>query len=294
MNIKGCIILIIFVLCQTALIAQSEAIYKTSHRKTEKVKKYISEGEIDEAINLSEKLLIKDSLNPILYLLKGIALEESGDISTAQKQYEKAIDIEPNYNDALFNLGAVHFNRSVEFIQEKKSQKDIVHELQLSQVYLEKILEKEKDKVAMQYLVKIYKMTNQPVQNIDSIANHYDALRHKQKDNEKTFDPKNISIGTETMPSFPGGEAKMYQFIGKNINYPESSRQLNHKGRVFVTFVVEKDGSISDVQILKGIDPDINAETKRVIRSMPKWNPGLDSDGKPVRVQYRMPIKFSL
>jgi protein TonB len=102
-----------------------------------------------------------------------------------------------------------------------------------------------------------------------------------------------IFLVVENMPEFPGGEAAMYKFIGKNIEYPRMAKESGISGRVYVTFVVEKDGSVTDVKILRGIGGGCDEEAVRVIKAMPRWNPGKQR-GKPVRVQYRMPIKFTL
>ena len=104
---------------------------------------------------------------------------------------------------------------------------------------------------------------------------------------------EDIFLVVETMPKFPGGEKAMYTYIAKNVKYPAKAKQEGTQGRVFVTFVVEKDGSISEVALLRGVSEELDQEALRVIKSMPKWTPG-EQSGKPVRVQYRMPIKFAL
>lgn len=110
---------------------------------------------------------------------------------------------------------------------------------------------------------------------------------------EEEFVEEQIFLVVEEMPSFPGGEGEMYKYIGKNIEYPRMAKESGISGRVFVTFVVEKDGSVTDVQVLRGIGGGCDEEAIRVIKSMPSWKPGKQR-GKPVRVQYRMPIKFTL
>ncbi len=94
-------------------------------------------------------------------------------------------------------------------------------------------------------------------------------------------------------PKYKGGEKKMYKFIGKNIEYPKQARKKGVSGRVFMSFVIEVDGSISNVKIVHGIEQSCDNEAKRVIESFPKWKPA-KIDGIPVRVQYNLPIKFSL
>jgi protein TonB len=110
---------------------------------------------------------------------------------------------------------------------------------------------------------------------------------------DEEIEEEQIFLVVENMPEFPGGEASMYKFIGKNIEYPRMAKESGISGRVFVTFVVERDGSVTDVQILRGIGGGCDEEAVRVIKKMPKWSAGKQR-GKPVRVQYRMPIKFTL
>ena len=97
----------------------------------------------------------------------------------------------------------------------------------------------------------------------------------------------------EEMPSFPGGEQKLMEFVGKNIKYPQIARETGIQGRVFVNFVVEPDGSVSNVSVLRGIGGGCDEEAMRVVKNMPKWKPGKQR-GKPVRVQYMLPVNFKL
>jgi protein TonB len=97
----------------------------------------------------------------------------------------------------------------------------------------------------------------------------------------------------EEMPLFPGGEQKMSEFITSNINYPEAAREAGVQGRVYIRFVVEQDGSISNVKVMRGIGSGCDEEAMRVIKSMPKWKPG-KQHGKTVRVSYQIPVNFSL
>lgn len=97
----------------------------------------------------------------------------------------------------------------------------------------------------------------------------------------------------ESMPEFPGGEASRMQYLADNIKYPQMARESGIQGRVFVTFVVERDGHVTDVKVLRGIGGGCDEEAIRVIQNMPKWTPGKQR-GKPVRVQFNMPILFKL
>jgi protein TonB len=97
----------------------------------------------------------------------------------------------------------------------------------------------------------------------------------------------------EEQPSYPGGEEGRIKFLQDNIKYPEEAKELGIQGKVFVTFVVEIDGSITDVRVLRGIGGGCDEEAMRVVRAMPKWVPGKQR-GVPVRVQFNLPIKFTL
>ena len=97
----------------------------------------------------------------------------------------------------------------------------------------------------------------------------------------------------EQMPQFPGGEKAMMKYVSENIKYPQEARDKDIDGRVFVSFVVEKDGSIGEVKVMRGIGGGCDEEAARVISAMPKWEPGKQK-GKPVRVSYMMPITFKL
>ena len=94
-------------------------------------------------------------------------------------------------------------------------------------------------------------------------------------------------------PEFPGGEKAMFEFLSKNIVYPEKAKEAGIQGRVFVGFVIEKDGSVSEVKIMKGVGGECDEEALRVVKSMPNWKPG-KKDGKVVRVSYTLPINFKL
>ena len=109
----------------------------------------------------------------------------------------------------------------------------------------------------------------------------------KKAANEKVLEK------AEVMPEYPGGDQAMMQFVAENVKYPQDAIDKEISGRVLVSFVVEKDGSIGDVKVVKGIGGGCDEEAVRVVNTMPKWKPGMDK-GKPVRVSYMMPITFKL
>ncbi|WP_336526233.1 energy transducer TonB, partial [Bacteroides acidifaciens] len=97
----------------------------------------------------------------------------------------------------------------------------------------------------------------------------------------------------EIMPDFPGGMAALMKYLGTNIKYPTISQEMGSAGKVIVQFVVDKDGTITNPAVVRGVDAYLDKEAIRVISSMPKWKPGVQN-GKKVRVKYTVPVVFRL
>ena len=97
----------------------------------------------------------------------------------------------------------------------------------------------------------------------------------------------------EQKATFPGGDAALYKWLSTQINYPADAAEAGITGRVIVSFVIEKDGSISNARVVRSIHPSLDAEAIRIVKTMPKWIPG-KNNGQPVRVEYIMPISFKL
>ena len=97
----------------------------------------------------------------------------------------------------------------------------------------------------------------------------------------------------EEMPSFPGGQGALMSYLASNIKYPVVAQENGVQGRVIVSFVVELDGSISDVRVARSVDPSLDREAQRVVKSMPRWKPG-KQNGSAVRVKYTVPVVFRL
>ena len=131
--------------------------------------------------------------------------------------------------------------------------------------------------------------------SVNGIAVVEDALLITAETEEYKDIPteEEIFIVVEVSPEFPGGLDSLYNFIYSNLRYPQSAMRYKLEGRVFITFVVEKDGSITNVRILRDIGGGCGQEAKRVVEMMPKWIPG-KQNGKTVRVQYNLPITFKL
>lgn len=105
--------------------------------------------------------------------------------------------------------------------------------------------------------------------------------------------PQDVFDVVEEMPQYPGGMQAMLSFLQENITYPKDAQEKKISGRVLVTFVVEKDGSISNVETVKSVFPSLDEEAVRIVKAMPNWKPG-KQNGKVVRVKYTLPISFSL
>jgi len=116
------------------------------------------------------------------------------------------------------------------------------------------------------------------------------ATAQKNINNEKITEKDTV---VEVIPEFPGGEDSLWKFISKNVVYPEEARKKNLEGKVVIKFIIETDGSISNVEVVQSVAPILDEEAVRVIKLMPKWKPGKQR-GKFVRVYFQIPIRFSL
>lgn len=114
----------------------------------------------------------------------------------------------------------------------------------------------------------------------------------QQQEEEKT-DEQQVFFIVEDMPEFPGGDLALRKYIANAIKYPVIAQENGIQGKVYVNFVVNTDGSVTDAKIARGVDPSLDKEALRVINSLPKWKPGKQR-GKPVRVSFTVPINFVL
>lgn len=121
----------------------------------------------------------------------------------------------------------------------------------------------------------------------NDIAVNTNESEEKKEVANKVFDV------VEQMPSFPGGNDALMKFLSDNVKYPVVAQENGVQGRVVVSFVVEKDGSITDVKVVRSVDPSLDKEAARVVKSMPHWIPGRQN-GAAVRVKYNVPVSFRL
>lgn len=113
------------------------------------------------------------------------------------------------------------------------------------------------------------------------------ALEEKKRGKDFVYDV------VEKMPSFPGGYQALFDYLEKNIKYPAKAVKNKIQGRVIVQFIVDEKGNLSDIKVVKSAEPSLNAEAVRVVKSMPRWNPGMQN-GKAVKVRYTLPVTFRL
>jgi len=128
----------------------------------------------------------------------------------------------------------------------------------------------------------------------DSEANQFTEVKHIEiKEEEEDDEIINFYV-IEDKPEFPGGgEGALLKWIADNTQYPAIAKDMGIQGRVFVQFIIERDGSVSNVEVIRGVDPSLDREALRVVNSMPKWKPGRQR-GKPVKVSFQIPINFRL
>ena len=135
------------------------------------------------------------------------------------------------------------------------------------------------------------RITKDMVAKGDVVKVAFEANRSEKEESEGTPDPNKAYDAVDEMPQFPGGPSALFEFLSKNIQYPKEAEDANLQGRVIVSFVVEKDGSVSNAKVVRPIDPLLDAEALRVVNSMPKWIPG-KQNGEAFRVKYTIPVTF--
>jgi TonB family protein len=132
--------------------------------------------------------------------------------------------------------------------------------------------------------------------NNESAEQKNNAVQQVEKPVNSIIDPikkDSVFVMVEYMPQFPGGEEALWKWIAESIKYPIPAAQNGIQGKVYVTFVVESDGSVSRAKVVRGVDPSLDAEALRVVNALPKWKPGYQK-GKAVPVSFTVPINFKL
>ena len=121
----------------------------------------------------------------------------------------------------------------------------------------------------------------------DTESDEDEEIEIEEEDDDEFF------MVVENMPEFPGGDLGLMKYIQKNVKYPAIAKEYNITGKVYVSFIVDKSGSVTNVKIVRGVDKNLDAEAMRVVKSLPKYKPGKQR-GKAVRVMFTIPINFTL
>jgi len=121
----------------------------------------------------------------------------------------------------------------------------------------------------------------------DTESDEDEIIEIEEEDDEEFF------MVVENMPEFPGGDLGLMKYIQKNVRYPAIAKEYNITGKVFISFIVDKKGSVTNVKVVRGVDKNLDEEAVRVVKSLPKYKPGKQR-GKPVRVMFTIPINFTL
>lgn len=154
----------------------------------------------------------------------------------------------------------------------------------------------EKDEIKLDEIEKSNKAIGAlTVEGTDEVGGEVLKIKDEiaQPEPPKAVEDNKIFEVVEQKPSFPGGDGALMSWLSQNIKYPSIAAEIGVQGRVIVQFVVEKDGSITDVKIAKSVDPSLDKEAARVIKSMPHWIAGRQN-GSPVRVRFTVPVNFKL
>lgn len=128
---------------------------------------------------------------------------------------------------------------------------------------------------------------------LPALAQHDATIDVVAPEREESYDSNEPFTMVEQMPEFPGGQNELFAYIGKELKYPKEAIEAGVEGVVYITFVVEADGTITGVKVLRGIGGGCDEEAVRVVSDMPNWTPGRQR-GKAVRVQYNLPIRYTL
>ena len=136
-------------------------------------------------------------------------------------------------------------------------------------------------------------LNNQPPNSLPPDITDIPPVDNSKSPIEQPVSPEKPWITVELMPEFPGGNDEMFKFLAQNLRYPVEAREISVSGKVYIYFVVEPDGSISSLKVMRGIGSGCDEEALRVVSLMPKWIPGKQG-GIAVRVQYILPVRFTL
>ena len=146
---------------------------------------------------------------------------------------------------------------------------------------------------AINYYKKIQKLNPKDFIAEDKLAMIEETIEDSEAISQVTKEDEVVHIRVDRMPEFPGGQAALNNYLAQNLQYPILAQENGIQGRVVCQFIVEKDGSVGDVKVIRGVHESLDNEAIRVVEAMPKWIPGVQG-GEIVRVRYTLPIRFNL
>ncbi len=264
---------------------------------------------------VSELICVFAWFNPFFWILKK-ELKSTHEYLADEKVLEQDIDL-VGYFLLIFNTTvgknvgiANHFNQSInlkrmKMMKKKRSSRfaKTIYLMALPVFVLVVLLFSEGattanviNDVTETIILQENSSNTRPVESQDTVImfNGTNAVNvSKSEDKVSQKDDKEVFMVVEKMPKYPGGDKALMEYLNTYVVYPKEAIEKGIQGRVYVQFVVAKDGKISNVEILKGVDKLLDAEALRVIKEMPKWEPGIQK-GKAVNVSYRLPINFTL
>lgn len=199
-------------------------------------------------------------------------------------------------------------NRALNGIREQNVEANVLKNIKIEQVKPQELPKEEQQQVKQQikFTPPVIKPDDEVKESQEMSSN--DVLKETLSDDlagtdvvateievkkDITQEEEPVFQAVEQMPTFPGGAEEMMKYLGKNTVYPASAAENGIQGTVYVSFVVDKNGRIADVRVVRGVDPELDKEAVRVAKSMPSWIAG-KQNGVPVRVAFTMPVKFVL
>ena len=231
---------------------------------------YVSKGIVNVRLETKNTLMINDINSELNAAFNELRTEAA--IKHFGKPFNKLNDIQ---KDAIRKAVPVR----VIGVGLYKNYKAIVctDDMEVDDIYIDNVLNETNKIEIVDDVVEV-----EDIEIVDD--DYWDDMEDEEED---------VYISTEENPEFPGGTTKLLEYIQQNITYPMAARESGVQGRVFIGFIVEKDGSVSNVQVLRGIGGGCDEEAVRLVKSFPKFKPGKNR-GVPVRVSYTLPINFKL
>ena len=246
----------------------------------------------------------KRNITALLILLIAAALIGGG---LAYKVYQQKIDEERQaYMEQLelskLQEAAKKEKKEEPIIKAKIEPKKVVEQVRETQKFTAPQIKKDelvneentlKDQADLDEKVAVGTKDQEGTKDRTDVAIRNDIAVNTNESEEKKEVANKVFDVVEQMPSFPGGNEALMKFLQENVKYPVVAQENGVQGRVVVSFVVERDGSITDVKVVRSVDPSLDKEATRVVKSMPHWIPG-KQNGAAVRVKYNVPVSFRL